>query len=255
MCDSPLRRPAGLPVCLPACLAVWQIAARVGGPDGDSTHPVSVDKIMEVNSGFVIGDNVWLWRADHTASGSTVPSECVVRNGLTVTGDDVTMYGLAVEHVLEDLVQWSGERGAWPACLPGRKWPQRLGWQQVGGRGDAGWLCGVGVVPGTAGCGWMVVPGWVELRWAGLGCGAAKRMLATAARVSRWWGGVGERRAASCGGGCVCLRQLFDFGSHAPDRTHLLFSVGAAIRCDAAIVRRPQVGCTGAGEVVCCGCG
>jgi len=31
--------------------------------------------------------------------------------GLVVNGDDVTMYGLAVEHTLQDLTQWNGERG------------------------------------------------------------------------------------------------------------------------------------------------
>ena len=66
--------------------------------------------IMLCNS-FVIGDNMWFWRADHTASGTADIQYNPVRNGLVVRGDDVTMYGLAVEHALEDLVQWSGERG------------------------------------------------------------------------------------------------------------------------------------------------
>ena len=30
---------------------------------------------------------------------------------LVVDGDDVTMYGLAVEHTLADLTSWQGERG------------------------------------------------------------------------------------------------------------------------------------------------
>ena len=32
-------------------------------------------------------------------------------HGALVTGSDVTMYGLAVEHALKDLVVWSGENG------------------------------------------------------------------------------------------------------------------------------------------------
>jgi hypothetical protein len=35
-----------------------------------------------------------------------------VQVGLEVNGDDVTMYGLAVEHTLQDQVQWNGDRGS-----------------------------------------------------------------------------------------------------------------------------------------------
>jgi len=34
-----------------------------------------------------------------------------VFNGLVVNGDDVTVYSLAVEHHLHDLVVWNGDRG------------------------------------------------------------------------------------------------------------------------------------------------
>ena len=34
-----------------------------------------------------------------------------VNHGLYVKGDDVIAYGLAVEHTLEDLTIWDGERG------------------------------------------------------------------------------------------------------------------------------------------------
>lgn len=67
--------------------------------------------LVVVRDRFVVGDNMWFWRADHTASGTADIQYNPVRNGLVVRGDDVTMYGLAVEHALEDLVQWSGERG------------------------------------------------------------------------------------------------------------------------------------------------
>jgi hypothetical protein len=40
-----------------------------------------------------------------------VPGECSVKNGLIVDGDDVTAYGLAVEHTDQDQVVWRGERG------------------------------------------------------------------------------------------------------------------------------------------------
>jgi hypothetical protein len=62
-----------------------------------------------VNSSNVIIDNTWLWRADH-GSGvgwTTNTSE----EGLVVNGDDVTVYGLFVEHHQKTQVRWNGERG------------------------------------------------------------------------------------------------------------------------------------------------
>jgi hypothetical protein len=87
------------------------VFARVGGPDGTPDDPVGADVMVRVDNGFVIGDNMWFWRADHTVAGGADLENNKAMNGLVVTGDDVIMYGLAVEHALEDLVQWSGERG------------------------------------------------------------------------------------------------------------------------------------------------
>src|SRR5262249_31305489 len=50
---------------------------------------------LVVNSDDVIGDDLWLWRADHTYGVGW--SSNTAANGLVVNGDDVTMYGLAVE--------------------------------------------------------------------------------------------------------------------------------------------------------------
>lgn len=84
------------------------VFARVGGPD---TSPVQAATMVALNSSHVIGDNLWLWRADHTVSGLVKNSENPCESGLVVRGDDVTMYGLAVEHTLGDLTRWHGERG------------------------------------------------------------------------------------------------------------------------------------------------
>jgi len=59
----------------------------------------------------VIGDNLWLWRADHHVAGLVMDSMNPCDHGLVVDGDHVTMYGLAVEHTLKDLTQWSGDHG------------------------------------------------------------------------------------------------------------------------------------------------
>jgi hypothetical protein len=82
---------------------------RVGGPEASG---VQVDTMLKIQSGNVVGDNLWLWRGDHTIDGvGIVDSNNPVKNGAIINGDDVTMYGLMVEHTLEDLVQWNGERG------------------------------------------------------------------------------------------------------------------------------------------------
>lgn len=87
---------------------MYSIFARVGGPD---SSPVQADTMLRIDSGNVIGDNFWLWRADHTVSGAVKNGANPSAHGAIITGDDVTLYGLAVEHTLQDLVQWSGDRG------------------------------------------------------------------------------------------------------------------------------------------------
>lgn len=77
---------------------------RVGGAGvGKATRS------LEINSNDVIGDHLWLWRADH-GSGVAWTSN-TASNGLVVNGNDVTMYGLFVEHYQQYQVQWNGDRG------------------------------------------------------------------------------------------------------------------------------------------------
>jgi len=87
---------------------LYDVFARVGGPD---VNEVQAARMVEINSGHVIGDNLWLWRADHTVGGEVSGGKNPCETGLVVEGDDVTMYGLAVEHTLNDLTSWNGERG------------------------------------------------------------------------------------------------------------------------------------------------
>eukprot|EP00928_Gymnodinium_smaydae_P031210 TRINITY_DN22978_c0_g4_i1.p1 TRINITY_DN22978_c0_g4~~TRINITY_DN22978_c0_g4_i1.p1 ORF type:complete len:461 (-),score=79.46 TRINITY_DN22978_c0_g4_i1:318-1700(-) len=84
------------------------IFARVGGPN---TEPVSAEKMVHILSDNVIGDNFWLWRADHSVNGLVKNMANPVKNGLVVDGNNVTMYGLACEHTLEDLTVWNGNGG------------------------------------------------------------------------------------------------------------------------------------------------
>jgi Ricin-type beta-trefoil lectin domain len=66
---------------------------------------------LQVNSANVIGDDLWLWRADHGNGGTTGWSTNTAANGLVVNGANVTMYGLAVEHYQQTQVQWNGNGG------------------------------------------------------------------------------------------------------------------------------------------------
>lgn len=79
---------------------------RVGGA---LSEPAKVDACVEINSNHVIGDNFWVWRADH---GEQVGWNLnTARNGLLVNGDDVTIYALMVEHFQEYQTIWRGENG------------------------------------------------------------------------------------------------------------------------------------------------
>ncbi|HEY4460424.1 MAG TPA: coagulation factor 5/8 type domain-containing protein [Pseudonocardiaceae bacterium] len=62
-----------------------------------------------INSSNVIIDNTWIWRADHgSGTGWAVNTS---DTGLAVNGDDVTVYGLFVEHHQKAQVQWNGQGG------------------------------------------------------------------------------------------------------------------------------------------------
>ncbi|MGW1001934.1 RICIN domain-containing protein [Streptomyces sp. NPDC002520] len=64
---------------------------------------------LVVNSDNVIGDHMWIWRADH-GDGVGWTSN-TADTGLVVNGDDVTMYGLFVEHFQKHQVLWNGNGG------------------------------------------------------------------------------------------------------------------------------------------------
>ena len=86
------------------------VFARVGGPD-HLTDEVSTDIMIQINSGHVIIDDTWLWRADHTVDGLVKGGQNAVLTGLQVNGDNVHGYGLASEHTVGNLLEWNGEDG------------------------------------------------------------------------------------------------------------------------------------------------
>ena len=77
---------------------------RIGG-----TGNAAATQSLVVNSNNVLIDDSWLWRADHGdgAGWTTNPAQ----NGLVVNGNNVTAYGLFVEHYQQYNVIWNGNGG------------------------------------------------------------------------------------------------------------------------------------------------
>jgi hypothetical protein len=83
---------------------VQDVFFRIGG----ATAGKATDSLV-VNSSDVILDNIWAWRADH---GTGVGwNDNVASTGLIVNGDDVTAYGLFIEHYEKTQLIWNGQRG------------------------------------------------------------------------------------------------------------------------------------------------
>jgi hypothetical protein len=64
---------------------------------------------LRINSNDTLVDHTWIWRADH---GAGVGWELnTSENGLVVNGNEVTIYGLFVEHHQQFQVLWNGNGG------------------------------------------------------------------------------------------------------------------------------------------------
>ena len=78
---------------------------RVGGAEAGSVTDAFID-----NSNNSILDDIWSWRADHGAGSGSWTSDTAA-TGLTVNGNNVTAYGLAVEHYQQYETVWNGQGG------------------------------------------------------------------------------------------------------------------------------------------------
>jgi hypothetical protein len=77
---------------------------RIGG-----ATPGKASTSLIVNSNNVILDDIWAWRADHgTGVGWTANT---ADTGVIVNGDNVTAYGLFVEHYQKSETIWNGNGG------------------------------------------------------------------------------------------------------------------------------------------------
>jgi hypothetical protein len=109
------------PVNSPVLLQVGLLPGNLGSSPGDPTllqdvffriggaTPGQADTSLVVNSSNVILDDIWAWRADH---GNGVGwTDNVGNTGVLVNGNDVTAYGLFVEHYEQSDVIWNGQDG------------------------------------------------------------------------------------------------------------------------------------------------
>lgn len=113
---------------------VIDVSCRIGG----ATPGARATSCMVINSHNVIIDNVWLWRADHGIRprfvGWTVNPGI---NGLVVNGDNISAYGLFVEHFQEFQTIWNGNGGRvyfYQSEIP-YDVPSQCMWQQNGEKG------------------------------------------------------------------------------------------------------------------------
>jgi len=85
-------------------ISLHDVFFRVGGATVGRTA-----SNLTINSNDTIVDHTWIWRADH---GSGVGwNSNTSQNGLVVNGNNVTVYGLFVEHHQQFQVIWNGNGG------------------------------------------------------------------------------------------------------------------------------------------------
>jgi hypothetical protein len=85
-------------------IALHDVFFRVGGAGVGKTKVN-----LRINSNDTLVDHTWIWRADHGAGvGWNLNTS---ENGLVVNGNDVTIYGLFVEHHQQYQVLWKGNGG------------------------------------------------------------------------------------------------------------------------------------------------
>mmetsp|Transcript_29120 Transcript_29120/g.45040 ORF Transcript_29120/g.45040 Transcript_29120/m.45040 type:complete len:598 (-) Transcript_29120:69-1862(-) len=90
---------------------IFDLFARVGGTNDPNVEQLTANHMARVNQGNAVIDNSWLWRADHGVTGEVYNGDNPCQTGIVVAGDNVIAYGLAVEHTLQDLTQWTGDHG------------------------------------------------------------------------------------------------------------------------------------------------
>jgi hypothetical protein len=105
--------------------AIFDIHCRVGGPG-----PGTTQSCVTINSNDVLTDNTWYWRADHGSGVGWTSNKS--NSGLIVNGNNVTAYGLFVEHHQGYQTLWNGNNGStyfYQSELP-YDVPNQAAWQE-----------------------------------------------------------------------------------------------------------------------------
>ncbi|MDX6341913.1 MAG: hypothetical protein QOH87_2051 [Trebonia sp.] len=108
--NSPALLSVGTP--LPAAGAatdpdtIQDVFFRIGGAETTTTS--ATVSLLDNASNSII-DDVWAWRADHGNNVGWTANKGAT--GVVVTGNNVTSYGLAVEHYQKSEVVWTGQGG------------------------------------------------------------------------------------------------------------------------------------------------
>src|SRR6266542_4213599 len=109
---------------------------QVGPAGSTADHSANPTSLHDV-----IGDHLWLWRADHTYGVGWTTNTAA--NGLIVNGDNVTMYGLFVEHYQQYQTIWNGNGGRtyfYQNELPYDP-PNQASWMNGSTQGYAAYTC------------------------------------------------------------------------------------------------------------------
>jgi hypothetical protein len=110
---------------------------RIGGP-----WVGKAETSLVVNSDDTIIDNIWAWRGDH---GNGIGwTQNTADTGVVINGDDVTAYGLFVEHYQKYQTIWNGERGRtifYQSEMPYDP-PSQAAWTSPTGKGYASYKVG-----------------------------------------------------------------------------------------------------------------
>jgi hypothetical protein len=85
-------------------IILQDVILRVGG---DAVGKTTV--ALRINASDTIVDHTWVWRADHGMGAGWTSNTAA--NGLVVNGNNVTIYGLFVEHFQEYQTLWNGNGG------------------------------------------------------------------------------------------------------------------------------------------------
>lgn len=110
---------------------------RVGGAAAGR-----VDTALRINAHDTLVDHTWIWRADHGAGVGWASNPAA--HGLWVNGEDVTIYGLFVEHFQKAQVVWRGNGGRvyfYQSEIPYDP-PSQPEWTSATGRGHAAYQVG-----------------------------------------------------------------------------------------------------------------